>query len=242
LTIAAVTFDVTHTLLACPRLGEIYSQTLARHGITVPAAEAARVVSEVWQEFACAARPDRDRFGAHPEGSRGWWRDFLIRFCEHIEAPAPSRFAAAELYQNFARGEAWEVYPEVPAVLDGLRARGLRLGVISNWDERLPGILAERDLARRFDVVVVSSAVGVEKPDARIFTAALAALGVPAAAVLHVGDRQLEDAEGAAAVGMRSLLVPRRPWQPAAGARRAADLLDAILAAGSGPPPEAPGS
>jgi hypothetical protein len=104
--IRAVTFDVTHTLIHCPRLGEIYAEVLGRHGIEVSAAEAERLVRLVWQELACLADPSRDRFTSHPEGPAGWWKRFLERLCEHLEAPPPSRFAAAELFSRFARADA----------------------------------------------------------------------------------------------------------------------------------------
>ncbi len=212
--IEAVTFDVTHTLIHCPRLGDIYSEVLGRHDIEVTSAEALRLIGQVWREMACSAEPARDRFSSHPEGPRGWWQRFLVRFCEHLGTPPPSRFAAAELFHRLGSGEAWEVYPDVPGVLDALRERGLRLGVISNWDTRLPEILRQLDLARRFDAVVYSSAVGVEKPDCRIFRRALRELGVEARAALHVGDSRLEDLEGAIAAGMRALLLLRGRRSP----------------------------
>lgn len=215
----AVTFDATHTLIHCPRLGDIYSEVLGRHGIEVESAEALRLIGEVWREMSCSAEPSRDRFSSHPEGPRGWWQRFLERFCEHLDAPPPSRFAAAELFHRLGSGESWEVYAEVPEVLDELRACGLRLGVISNWDTRLPEILRQLDLARRFDAVIHSSAVGVEKPDSRIFRRALRELGVEARAALHVGDNRLEDLEGAMGAGMRALLLRRVRRVPERAAR-----------------------
>jgi putative hydrolase of the HAD superfamily len=216
--IHAVTFDVTHTLIHCPRLGEIYAEVLGRHGTEVLPAEAGRLVRLVWQELACVADPSRDRFTSHPEGPPGWWKRFLERLCEHLEAPPPSRFAAAELFARFARADAWEVYPEVPDALEALRRRGLRLGVISNWDPRLPEVLERLGLAPLFDSLVYSSAVGAEKPDRRIFEAALRSLGVEAGEALHVGDGRLEDVEGAQAVGMHAVHLTR--------GRSAGDLRD----------------
>jgi putative hydrolase of the HAD superfamily len=215
--IQAVTFDVTRTLVHCPRLGEIYSEVLERHGIVVSPAGAAQLIGVVWRELACSADPARDRFSSHPEGARGWWQRFLERFCEHLGTAPPSRFAAAELFHRFGTGEAWEVYPEVPGVLASLHARGLRLGVISNWDTRLPELLRQLDLARHFEAVVYSSAAGVEKPDSRIFRRALRDLGVEPGAALHVGDSRLEDVEGAIAAGMRALLLVRGRRDAAAG-------------------------
>ncbi len=132
--------------------------------------------------------------------------------CEHLGAPPPSRFAASELYHRFATAEAWEVYPEVPGVLARLRRDGLKLGVISNWDQRLPGVLGHLGLADFFDTIVSSSRAGAEKPDARIFHLALAEmseLGVEPATALHVGDGRLEDVEGAVAAGMLALHLTR---------------------------------
>jgi putative hydrolase of the HAD superfamily len=207
--IEAVTFDVNRTLLHVPRLGAIYAEVLGRHGVELDAEEAERLFSTVWQELACSADPGHDRFSAHPEGEPGWWRRLLERMCELRGAPPPSRFAAAELYHRFGTAEAYAVYPEVPAALARLRDEGLRLGVISNWDRRLPGVLAALGLAPYFDAVVYSSRAGVEKPDGRIFHQAAAELGVAPAAVLHVGDGRLEDVEGAVAAGMRALHLVR---------------------------------
>lgn len=207
--IRAVTFDVTHTLIYSPRLGEIYSEALRRHGVEVDPGEARRLIGVVWQELACSADPGHDRFSSHPEGERGWWRRFLERICELLEARPPSRFAAAELFHRFGTAAAWEVYPEVPRALAGLRDQGLRLGIVSNWDHRLPKLLEQVGLARFFDAVVFSAELGVEKPDGRIFHQAMAELGTEPAAALHVGDGRLEDVEGAVAAGLLALHLTR---------------------------------
>jgi putative hydrolase of the HAD superfamily len=207
--IEAVTFDVTHTLIHSPRLGEIYAEVLGRHGVGIDGEEAHRLILVVWQELSCSADPGRDRFATHPEGERGWWHHFLERLCELHGAPPPSRFAAAELFHRFGTAAVWEVYPEVPAVLTELARQGLRLGVVSNWDHRLPALLAELGLGRFFDSISYSARAGAEKPDRRIFLQALEELGVEPAAALHVGDGRLEDVEGAVAVGMKALHLTR---------------------------------
>ncbi|HVR99997.1 MAG TPA: HAD-IA family hydrolase, partial [Thermoanaerobaculia bacterium] len=197
-------------LFHAPRLGELYSEVLGRHGIEVAPREAVGLIRLVWQELGCLTDPGRDRFTSYPGGERGWWQRFLERFCELLEAPPPTRFAASELFHLFGRAEAWEVFPEVPEVLAALHGRGLKLAVISNWDHRLPGLLEDLGLARWFDAVVYSSAVGVEKPDRRIYGRALELLAADAGSVLHVGDRRLEDAEGAMAAGFQALLLDRQ--------------------------------
>lgn len=227
--IRALTFDVTGTLIHSPRLGDVYSEVLGRHGVAVAPADAARLVREVWQEMACLADPAHDRFTAHPGGPRGWWKRFLERMCEHLEAPPPSPFAAAELFHRFGTAEPWEVYPEVPGVLAELRGAGLRLGVVSNWDTRLPDLLERLGISGVFDVVVCSSEVGVEKPDRRIFLQAATRLRISPGAALHIGDGRLEDVEGALGAGMRALHLDR---VRGAGDLRDLSRLPALLATG----------
>ena len=81
--------------------------------------------------------------------------------------------------------------------------------MVSNWDERLPRLLAALGLAGHFEAVVVSAEVGVEKPHPRIFEAALERLALAADEVVHVGDHAVEDVEGARAVGLRALRLAR---------------------------------
>ena len=229
----AVTFDATGTLFHSPRLGEIYAEILGRHGLAVGPDAARRLVREVWQELSCLASPERDRFSAHEGGARGWWLRFVERVAERLEAPPPSRFAAAELFARFARPDAWEVYPEVPAVLEELGRRGFRLAVISNWDERLPAVLDGLGLARHFEAIVTSGDAGVEKPDRRIFDHALGLLKVAPDRAIHVGDREIEDREGALAAGwLDAFRVDRGRGGRSRGALR--DLTEVLPPVGAG--------
>ena len=91
--------------------------------------------------------------------------------------------------------------------LGRLRDAGLRLGVVSNSDGRVDEALEAAGLRSYFDVVVDSTLAGVEKPDPAIFRPALAALGVPAAAALYVGDLYEVDVIGARAAGLAAVLL-----------------------------------
>ena len=104
---------------------------------------------------------------------------------------------------------AWSPYPVVPGVLKSLASGGIRLGVISNWDSSAKPILAGLGLLDSFEVVVISSEVGVSKPDERIFRIALEKAGIAPDRCLYVGDNYYDDAVGAAAAGMESLIVNR---------------------------------
>ena len=104
-------------------------------------------------------------------------------------------------------GLRWLAYPNAHAVLDRLSAKGFRLGVISNWDSSARSVLASCGLQDRFEVVVISSEVGIAKPDERIFRLAMQSAKVDPSRCLYIGDNYYDDAVGAASVGMKYLIV-----------------------------------
>jgi putative hydrolase of the HAD superfamily len=95
------------------------------------------------------------------------------------------------------------------AMLESLRARGIKTGVVANsWPD--PARLLRADveafgLAGLLDVIVFSEEVGVSKPQPEIFLRALEELAVDAFAAMYVGDRLDTDVQGAAAVGMTTV-------------------------------------
>jgi putative hydrolase of the HAD superfamily len=100
--------------------------------------------------------------------------------------------------------------PGAIETLTALRARGLRLGVISNTIQparHMDDGLVLRGLAGYFPVRIYSSAARVAKPHPQIFRAALDALGVAPEAAAYVGDRLRADVGGAHAIGMKGILI-----------------------------------
>jgi putative hydrolase of the HAD superfamily len=110
-----------------------------------------------------------------------------------------------------AEHEAWrparQLAATTHALLEALRERGLKLGLVSNAidpPELLHRDLAELGVAERLDVAVFSSEIGRRKPDPAIFEAVLSQLGVAAANALMVGDKVAVDIAGAQALGMKT--------------------------------------
>ena len=100
-------------------------------------------------------------------------------------------------------------YPEVHDALAGLRARGYRLGVISNWGWNLPFRCEQAGIAHYFECIVASARVGCDKPNPCIFRYALRCLNVDAGQAIHVGDVHEADVLGARGVGMHAVLIDR---------------------------------
>jgi putative hydrolase of the HAD superfamily len=104
---------------------------------------------------------------------------------------------------------AFEVLASAQALLEALRARGLKTGVVANsWPD--PGRVLRADaerygLAPYLDVQVWSEEVGARKPDPAIFVHALDELGVDPVDAMYVGDTLETDVAGSAAVGMTTV-------------------------------------
>lgn len=103
----------------------------------------------------------------------------------------------------------WQRFPDVLDALRALRARGIRVGVLSNAPTNLPSFLDRLGIAPHLDFVVVSASEGFRKPDRRIFSVALERAAVAPREALHVGDMYLEDIVGGTAAGVSTLLIER---------------------------------
>jgi putative hydrolase of the HAD superfamily len=103
----------------------------------------------------------------------------------------------------------FHAYPDAAPALRELRARGLRLVVVSNWDASLHERLEQTGLAPLVDAAVASAEIGHAKPDGAIFAHALELAGAPPDAAVHVGDSPDADVAGALAAGLRAVLVAR---------------------------------
>ncbi|HKC23448.1 MAG TPA: HAD-IA family hydrolase [Thermoanaerobaculia bacterium] len=239
--IRAVSFDAGQTLVHPePSVESVYRESFARHGLVVSADDVRRAVHATWSDVnarAAAGAPDRWRGEdgqrrsrapreptsadapdtssvGLPQAEHGFWRRFVAHIYAGCGGGETPEALLAELVAYFADESHWAVYPDARAVIGELKARGLTLLVISNWDSSLPALLHRLELAPLFDFVVVSAVVGHSKPSGRIFEEALRLVELPAPAVLHVGDSLKDDYDGARAAGLAALLLDRHGRAP----------------------------
>jgi len=220
--IRAVFFDAVGTLLfPAEPVSRTYAEAARRHGSVLPEREIRERFRAAWArqerlDQLAGWRTDEDREKAR-------WRAIVAE----VIADAPTDVCFPELWAHFSRPDAWVVNPDAADLLAELTTRGLILGIASNFDARLIGLLdGLPELAAVRDRCVVSSAVGWRKPAGRFFAALAAAAGCDPRAVLHVGDDWGNDFEGATAAGLRAVLYDpdhRSPVGP--HIRRLRDLL-----------------
>ncbi len=197
--VRAITFDVGGTLIEpWPSVGQVYAEVAARHGWSVAPEELNRRFTAAWRA--------QSQF-AH---TRAAWAKLVDATFHGLVQCTPSKTFFGELYDRFSEPTAWHIFEDVWPALEHLAGAGLRLGVVSNWDERLRRLLERLKLASWFEVVVVSCEAGDAKPHPAIFRKAAEELKLAPAAILHVGDSMTNDVAGAAAAGFEARLLCRR--------------------------------
>jgi putative hydrolase of the HAD superfamily len=188
-------------------IGSTYASLAAEHGLEVEAAAIDRAFPTVYRSAPPLAFPGLQ--GQELENAeRQWWAQRIDAVLVAAGAAAGPPALHRDLYDRFADPGLWRVYDDVPAQLQAWFEQGLRLAVVSNFDQRLIGLLAGLGLSPWLEQVVISSRAGAAKPSAQPFHQALQALGLSAEQAWHIGDSP-EDAAGAAAAGIRCLIVQR---------------------------------
>src|SRR5208282_2372303 len=137
---------------------------------------------------------------------REWWR----RRVGETFAPMGT-FTDFDAY--FDDPDSWIADVEAAPMLQRLKNKGLKLGVISNFDYRLYRIIDGLDLSRYFDSITISSEAGYAKPRREVYEAALSRAGAAAHDAMHIGDSERLDFAPAAAVGMAAVLIDRENKQ-----------------------------
>jgi HAD superfamily hydrolase (TIGR01509 family) len=159
-----------------------------------------------------AAQEGRDLSAErHRAAMYAWWR--------HV---ALLRGAEDTAYATLQAPDSWVPFPDTEPVLKALRDKDIRVGVVSDfaWDLKIH--LDHHGMGDLVDAYVISFQFGKEKPAPQLFETACEKLGVDPKATLMVGDNAARDG-GAAAVGMRSYVIPARPGT---GERGLAHVLD----------------
>ncbi|RIH92277.1 Phosphatase [Meiothermus granaticius NBRC 107808] len=134
-----------------------------------------------------------------------FWRAFHWEVMNGIGLGAYADEVADYLKEHWQSPQVWPITPGAKEVLTELQSGGFKLGVVSNWDWTLPGVLQATGLADFFDYIGVSALEGVAKPDPRFFQIVLDKLEVEPHQAIHIGDSE-DDLKGALAAGVRPVL------------------------------------
>jgi len=226
MSLEAVFFDAVGALISPrPSVGRAYARVASRHGIAADPGALRRGFAAAWRQQAPA------RFGPPPDyltddrREKNWWRQTVALTFRNAGVPEPDEECFEDIFASFAEPGAWRVFDDAPPALEALRRRGLRVGIVSNFDSRLHAICRGLGLERLVDFVLPSAQVGHAKPSRQIFRAALARAGAAPDEALMVGDSRSDDPDGARAAGLHALLLDRKARHSGPAVVRSVALL-----------------
>lgn len=219
----AVVFDAGKTLWDFKYRPEaLFAEALSRQGIHVDQTRLSEAVKKAERKF------DEEFSGLAPDEQASTMSRYERFFAEELGVKMDlDRFGmdCEDIFSKATHDVAnWSAYPDAIPTLEALKARGFKLGMVSNASDLARKVLVNLDMERRFDFVVISSEVGVNKPSPEIFHLALRKANVHPHRALYVGDRLNIDVRGARRAGMQAVLIDREEIYPDADAIRIKDL------------------
>ncbi len=223
--IGAVAFDAVGTLIhPDPPAAEVYAAVGRRFGSRIDLDDIRRRfrVAFVEQEQVDAA----NGFAVSEERERRRWQAIVAAVLDDVAEPAA---CFAQLYEHFARPEAWRCEDGAAELFARIRHAGYAIALASNYDHRLRRVLAGLEALAPIATVVISSEVGWRKPAPGFFGRLAEALALPPERIVYVGDDYANDFVGAGQAGLHALLFDPHGWHPELGERRLGKLGDLRL-------------
>jgi HAD superfamily hydrolase (TIGR01549 family) len=213
----AVLFDVDFTIARPgPELGpEGYRRLGERFGLQLDP-----------ERYATARERAVEGIRRHPEleHDEEIWVAFTERIIRGMGGNSDSAYeCAVAMTRAWEHAEHFELFDDALPVLEDLRVRGLKLGLVSNTGRDLDAFVAHHRLD--VDVAIGSGAFGRTKPHPAIFRAVLARLEVEPRDAAMVGDSIEDDIDGAHAAGIERAFLLDREGRFAAAENRLPDLL-----------------
>jgi putative hydrolase of the HAD superfamily len=223
--VRAIFLDVVGTLLhPAPSVAAAYAAAGKRFASRLDAATIAgrfraAFARQEERDYAAGLRTDEAREIAR-------WQAIVAAVLDDVTDPTA---CFHYLYAYFARPDAWACDPAAGPVLRALAGRGYRLGIASNFDKRLRNLVAALPDLTPIQDIVISSEVGWRKPAAAFFEHMCRQTDLDPGQILLLGDDQVNDYQGARAVGMHAVLLdPHRP-EPIPEEARISRLDDLLL-------------
>ncbi len=203
----AVLFDLGLTLIRTASFPEIYRRILACFGVTASLDDIIRAQKATESEFDTATYDENRR--------KEFWTNYNVSLLEKLGVEENTVFVAEQIDTLWWDCSHVQVYPDVEPTLSGLRAKGIKIGLVSNgFKQDLDHVLGELGLEKWFDVIVCIDSCNCAKPDKQIFLYALDKLGIEPHEAVFVGDSVAQDYEGAMNVGIKPYLIDREGKLP----------------------------
>lgn len=206
-----VTLDVTNTLLKFSRPpGEQYAAVGQLYGLTADP----RKLNNAFRSSFKIREKEVPYYGALTTGWQDWWLAIVADTFRKADCQANDetlKKIGCHLNEHYSHAKAYKLVDGTIPLLDKLQSRSVKIGVISNFDERLYGVLDQLKISHYFNFILTSYSLKFAKPDSKIFEKALEEAGgkIQPSEALHIGDDLRCDYIGARSCGWHSFLVSK---------------------------------
>jgi len=214
-----IVFDAGGTLIGAnwSEVTRDLAAVATQFGLSISGSAILHGMREVWREVILGKVQDQ---ADSPEAVTNFWHQIFaeaIHRAVGLSHPRPGKSAnghalriAAAFYPSFDGGDYHCLLDGAAETLAALRQAGYRLGLLSNWSPSLPDVLERLGIHHHFEFIIVSSVVGLAKPDRAIFDLAVEKAGCRPDELLYVGDSPAADIHGSMAAGWRAVLITHR--------------------------------
>jgi putative hydrolase of the HAD superfamily len=210
--IKAVCFDFFNTLAHyIPSREQIYIDVCAANGITLDPKILARkitIADMYWR--------DENRKSPIEKKNKLQQFHFYVKYISRVlkEAGVKANTVLAVKILLRMRRVSWEfvAFDDSIPTLKLLKKQGFKLGLISNIDRKIDETYQSLGFLEFLDFSITSHEIGCDKPDPRIFMAALEKVNVTPDEAIYIGDQYNMDVVGARNAGIRPLLIDRYNW------------------------------
>ncbi|MCL6457971.1 MAG: HAD-IA family hydrolase [Gorillibacterium sp.] len=225
----AVFFDAGDTLITVPNDRMIFNNFLNKRLFYRQEEQVGQLVQEAIRLFYADKRMSAESL-CSAESDKRFWMEIYTYILHRLGAE--EQWDAEEiadcslaLYNEFLNPAHYALFSDVVENLERIRSLGLRMGIISNFSPGLRNILQDKAILSLFDPVIISTEVGLEKPNPDIFTLALGQSGLEAADVLYVGDHEWNDVWAPNQVGVDAIRIKRYDYHTGEGITSLAELI-----------------
>lgn len=203
-------FDAGYTLLYIhPSTGEVVAEICQSLGLSLDPVGVNKALRGVYRKAAGKVLQRGDH-STSPEKTKTFWFGVYERALMELGIRGNLTLCCEVLLTELQKSKYYRLFPDVIPTLRSLKEEGYGLGVISNFDPSLTVLLDDLGAADYLDHMFISSLVGFEKPDRRIFEVAIEATDLSPEVLVMVGDDPVMDVQPAQTVGMKGILLDRR--------------------------------